>query len=223
MRLVAPNLPCIVSEHSEVMNLVLLAFYDMDPAGCDPSLDQIGRVLVALPKYGLPLDVSVTSNSTLYNLMVGLAQSAPLDTFALVCHHNLEELAVGISLLLLSLPLDCVTEEQSVTMGPSYFRRLVSLHVGRRERLKALLQPTPSQHPPTTHCNNEDQQKNMETIWRDTAADLLWNNGANTPASLLDSELNPVVDKLACDDCKAMTKERIQQVVDEWSSVKRTI
>jgi hypothetical protein len=180
-------------------------------------------MLSALHKYGLVLEASITSNSPIYEFIIKLANDAPLDTFALVCHYNLEELAVKISPLLLSVSLLDLTEEQSIKMGSSYLRRFVSLYISRRERLKAVLQPSPARHQSTTHCGDEEQEQNIETIWGDTTGDLLWNNDVNMPVTLLETELNSVVEKLACDDCKEVTRERIRQVIDEWSLVKRTI
>jgi hypothetical protein len=180
-------------------------------------------MILALPKYGFPLDVLIVRGCPIYRFIIELANDAPLDTFALVCHYNMEELAVEISPLLLSVPLLDLTEEQSIMMGPSYLRRFISLYLNRRERLKAILRPTPAPHQSTTHCGNEEQQQNIETIWGDTTGDLLRNNDVNMPVSLLETELNSIVEKLACDDCKEVTRERIRQVIDEWSSVKRTI
>jgi hypothetical protein len=180
-------------------------------------------MLEALPKYGLTLAVAVTSDAPISKVIMELAFSAPLDTFALVCHHNLEELAVEISRLLLSVPLHNLTDEHCIMMGPVYLRRLMFMHIGRTERLKSLLQPLPARHPPTIYCDEANQRQKLEDVWIKVSRSLAWDACADTSVSLLYTELTLYVERLTCTDCKVSMKERIRQVIVDWTSIKQTI
>jgi hypothetical protein len=180
-------------------------------------------MLSALPKYGLALAVAIISGTPIYKVIMGLAYTAPLDAFAVVCHHNLEELAVETSRLLLSVPLLNLTNQHCITMGPIYLRRLIFLHVGRTERLKALLEPLPAKHPRAIYCDKTDQRLRLEDAWIKVSTSLAWYAHADTSISLLYTDLTSTVEKLACTDCKASMRERIRQVIVDWASVKQTI
>jgi hypothetical protein len=180
-------------------------------------------MLDALPIYGLPLEVPISVGKPTYNLILGVAFTASLDAFALVSKHGLEQLAVEISHLLISVPLHNLTDEQCLAMGPIYLRRLVFLHLGRTERLKTLLQEPPSTHVPTSNCDMVDQQRKLGTAWRDAIADLAWKANASTPISLFHANLTPIADKLTCAECKTAVKERIRKLIVDWTLVKTTI
>jgi hypothetical protein len=108
-------------------------------------------------------------------------------------------------------------------MGPIYLRRLLFLHAGRTERLKTLLHTYPIKHTPTSACDAVDQRKNLETLWRDAVRSLAWEANANPSLSILHTELSSIVDKLPCLDCQIAAKERIRQILVEWTQVKQTI
>jgi len=211
-----------VPESSEVLNLVLYAFYDLDPAHYRPTLDHIASMLDAFSKYGLPLEPSLTKGKPIYNVICGLAFASPLEAYALVAKHNLDQLAVEISHQLHSTPLYDLTDELCLSMGPIYLRRLMFLHLGRTERLKMLLRESP-RHEPTVQCDAVDQQHKLKTLWREKATTLCWDVSPSTPVSLLQATLSPVVEKLGCDECKTSTRERIRQIIVEWTMVKSTI
>jgi len=212
-----------VSESSEIFNLVLHAFYDFDASNYKPTLDHIAGMLTALPRYGLPAATAVQHGRPTYNLILGTALSAPLDTYALVAQHRLEKLAVEVSHHLLSTPLHCLTDEHCLSMGPVYLRRLMFLHLGRTERLKKLLRDLPSGHRPTLQCDAIDQKRKLEAAWQEAVGQLCWDINASTPVSLFHTVLSPIVDKLSCEECKTSAKEKIRKLIVDWTMVKTTI
>lgn len=213
----------VVPESSEIFNLVLHAFYDFDPISYKPTLDHIAGMLTALPQYGLPITDPVAHGKPMYNLILGTALSSPLDIYALVAQHRLEQLAVEVSHHLLSTPLHNLTDEHCLSMGPIYLRRLIFLHLGRTERLKQLLRDPPSGHRPTMHCDVIDQKRKLEAAWKEAAGELCWEANAGTPVSLFHAVLSPVVDKLTCEECKTSTREKIRKLIVDWTMVKTTI
>jgi hypothetical protein len=213
----------IVTESSEIFNLLLHVFYDLDPTNQTASLKQVSLLLVALPKYGLSLEIAAAADTHLYNVIMGLASKSSIDTFALVCHHNLERLATDISQLLISIPIHDLNDQQCTLMGPVYLRRLVFLQVGRTERLKEILNVPPTKHEPTIHCDAINQKRNLEAVWEDIVKDLVWEVKAHTSASFLYTKITPAVDNVTCADCKTAIRERIRQIIVDWSLVKSTI
>lgn len=205
------------------MNLILHAFYDLDPSNYTPSLDQYAGMLVGLKKYGLPATDPIAPGKPIYNLILTTALAYPLDTYALVCQHHIESLAVEISHHLISIPLHNLSDELCLSMGPVYLRRLVFLHLGRTERLKKLLRDPPEGHQPTRQCDTVDQKRNLKDAWLEAATTLLWEANANTPVSLLRAAFLPIADRATCHECRDSTKERIRKLIIDWTMVKTTI
>jgi hypothetical protein len=212
-----------VNESSEVFNLILHVFYDFDPVNYKPTLDQIACMLSSLPIYGLAPSTVIIPGKPMYNHILSMALHAPLDTYALVCQHRLEVLAIEISHHLISVPLHSLTDEQCLSMGPIYLRRLVFLHLGRTERLKQLLKDPPVSHAPTQHCDAIDQKRKLHAAWKEAAGQLCFEASANTPVSLLHASLTSVIDRLSCEECKTATRERIRKLIVDWTLVKTTI
>ena len=212
-----------VSESSEVFNLVLHAFYDFDPTSYKPTLDHIAGMLNILPQYGLPVAHIVTHGKPMYNLILGVALTSPLDVYALVAQHRLEQLAVEVSHHLISTPLHNLTDEHCLSMGPVYLRRLMFLHLGRTERLKRLLRDPPAGHRPTMQCDAIDQKRKLAMVWKEGVSELCWEASASTPVSLFHAVLSPIVDKLSCEECKTSTREKIRKLIVDWTMVKTTI
>jgi hypothetical protein len=203
--------------------LLFCIFYDLDPSDHNPSLEQVSSALVALPKYGLSLEIATATGTHVYNLIMGLASKSSIDTFALVCHHNLERLATDISQLLISIPIHDLNDQQCTMMGPVYLRRLVFLQVGRTERLKEILNVPPTKHEPTMSCDAVNQRRNLEAVWDDAVRELVWEVKAHTSVSLLHTAITPAVDRVTCADCKTAIRERIKQIIVDWTLVKSTI
>lgn len=211
-----------VPESSEVFNLVLHAFYDLDPAHYKPSLNHLASMLTALSQYGLSLDIPLTPGKPIYNLLSTLAYTSPLEVYTLAAEYGLEQLAVETSRHLHTIRLDTLTDEHCRKMGPIYLRRLFFLHLGRTERLKKLLSEPPG-HEPTLQCDAQDQEQRFHAVWKEGVALLCWDVNASTPTAFLRAALSPIVDRVACEECKIATKEKIRQLVIDWSLVKSTI
>jgi hypothetical protein len=183
----------------------------------------MARTLSSLPLYGLSPSTAIVHGKPMYNHILSMALQAPLDTYALVCQHRLEPLAVEISHHLISVPLHSLTDEQCLSMGPVYLRRLVFLHMGRTERLKQLLKDPPTGHGPTQQCDVIDQKRKLQAAWKEAVGQLCFEACANTPVSLLHTSLSCVTDRLTCEECKIATRERIRKLIVDWTLVKTTI
>lgn len=212
-----------VPESSDSINLLLHAFYNYDPTNYIPTLAQISTMLSAVPKYGLAPDGLFARGTPFFNLTLNLALSSPLETFAVVCQHNLEELAVEVSHHLIAIPLHNLTDDLCARIGPIYLRRLVFLHLGRTERLKNLLRIPPAGHEPNQQCDKIDQKRNLEHLWIEATSSLAWDLNASTPVSLFHAVLSPLADKVSCVECKTSFKESIRKLIVDWTMVKTTI
>lgn len=212
-----------VEEPSDILNIVFHCFYEWDPTDYLPTLDQFSGAMTSLSKYGLAPQLVFLKGSIIYNLVLEIGFEQPLETYAVVCHHNIEVLAVDISRSLIGVHLSNLNDELCIKMGPVYLRRLVFLHLGRTERLKILLSELPVNHPPLDHCNEIDQQNGMELLWRNAANSLCWEANANTSVADFQLVLNPVFDRVFCFECKAAIQERIRKLTFDWTMVKSTI
>ncbi|KAG8803505.1 hypothetical protein FRC19_011633 [Serendipita sp. 401] len=212
-----------VAESSIVLNLILHTIYDFDPTSYKPTLSQISDLLDALPLYGIDVVDRFSEGKHFFQMTLDHALVSGLETYALVCKHGLEALAVKCSHYLVSVPLHNLTDENCIYMGPIYLRRLVFLHLGRVERLRLLLRPPPSGHTPSLLCDALDQRTRLEKPWREAVNELSWNLTADTPLSQLQSVLGPLTEKLPCGECQLSIKERIRKLFIDWTMVKTTI
>lgn len=168
-----------MQERAPIFNLFLHAVYGYDPALYKPSLSEIEEMLACLKKYGLSVTSIIVPETPTYRVIRNIALSLPLDTFAVVCQYQLEDLAVDISRSLIDISLDNLTNEHCGKMGPIYLRRLMFLHVGRTERLKTLLKELPKSHTPTVECDKVDMKRFLFAEWERATASLAWNLGPN--------------------------------------------
>ncbi|KIM32170.1 hypothetical protein M408DRAFT_6496 [Serendipita vermifera MAFF 305830] len=211
-----------VPESSKVFNLVLYAFYDLDPAHYTPTFEVLRGMLISLPQYGLPLEAPLARGKPIFNLLSGFAFTYPLEVYTLAAEHGLEHLAVDASGHLLTMPLHILSDELCLRMGSTYLRRLIFLHLGRTERLKALLRDAPS-HEPTAECGAVDQMLKLKAAWREGTTSLCWDANAGTSVAIIHAILSPIADRLTCEDCKTATRERIRSLVVDWTMIKSTI
>ena len=212
-----------VPETSDLINLLLHAFYDYDPTNYIPTLAQISSMLSAFPKYGLELNGLFTRGTPFFNLTLNLALSSPLETFAVVCQHDLDVLAIEVSHHLISIPLHHLSDDLCTRMGPIYLRRLVFLHLGRTERLKTLLRYPALGHEPSQLCDKIDQKRHLEQLWTEAATSLIWDLHASTPVSLFHAVLSPLIEQMTCTECTTSLKEAIRKLIVDWTMVKTTI
>ncbi|KAG8814321.1 hypothetical protein FRC17_001202 [Serendipita sp. 399] len=222
--LIDPNTQSLsVPESSTLFNLILHVIYDFDPTIYKPNLSLISELLDALPLYGVDVIRPFSEGKYFFKITLDHAPAAALETYTLVCRHRLEALAVKCSQYLVSVPLHHLTDQNCISMGPVYLRRLVFLHLGRIERLKILLKPPPASHPPSLLCDALDQRSRLEKPWREAINELCWDITADTPLSRLQSALGPLVEKSPCSECQMAIKERIRKLFVDWTMIKNTI
>ncbi|KAG8820069.1 hypothetical protein FRC19_009176 [Serendipita sp. 401] len=210
--------PHLVSEPSQVFNLLLDVLLDQDPVRYQPAPPIISDLLACLTKYGISLDGRFSQQKPFYNFVLSSAISFPLDTFALVCKYDLEELAIESSRYVLPTPLDQLTDEHCVTMGPLYLRRLILLYQNHNEGLKGLLKAPPNGHEPNGFCDTDSQKNNLEKLWKDAVSELWWEGSGGIPVSVLQSKLDPLTDQLQCEECRHQMRQRIQRLLVEWTT-----
>ncbi|KAI0082471.1 hypothetical protein K474DRAFT_1611523 [Panus rudis PR-1116 ss-1] len=206
-------------EPSAVLNVVLHTIYNMSCSHYSPTLDTLVAAVDALHKYGIPVSKYVAPSTPLYQLILSIAPVAPIETYSLAAAYDLFELAVPISSHLLAFPLSNLTDEHARRMGPVYLKRLFFLHLGRIDALKRLLLPPPHPHAPTPTCDFTEQKK-LTRAWALASAYLAWDARPDLSASSMESALSPLGDHLTCDLCQATLRDRIKQLIIQWSVVK---
>lgn len=191
-------------ETSEVLNLVLHAFYSLDPSKFRPTVALVAAALRSLQNYGVSLDSLLTPSHPMSITIVHLGIWSPLETFAMVAAFKLEHLAIEVSKKLVSVPLHNLTDDLAEKMGPSYLRRLVFLHLGRIDRLKQLLIQPPSFHPVTKDCYESDQ-KRLQIQWKALAVALGWEAQADLSPQRIHSTFSTLLLKTSCNQCQLVS------------------
>ncbi|KAI0036784.1 hypothetical protein K488DRAFT_75781 [Vararia minispora EC-137] len=215
--------PAVVSlpEHSAELNVLLHAIYNLSAAQYSPPLDAVSACVDAMRVYGIDPHTHIAPQTPLFSLIMGLTPAAPLDCYALASSQDLYDLAVAISSFLLSYSLADITDEAAARIGPKYLKRLFFLHLGRAERLKLLLLPPPSSHPPTPFCDLVEQ-KRLTRAWALATAYLAWEAGPDLSTASIEAALRPLGEHLGCEQCQILLRERINNLVVQWSVVKLT-
>ncbi|RDB22782.1 hypothetical protein Hypma_010257 [Hypsizygus marmoreus] len=211
-----------VSDSSTVLNIILHTIYEMSCAHYSPTFSNLCSAVTRLPFYGIRPNTRIVPSSPLYTVLLSHAPLCPLELYALAASFDLYELAVATSSHLLSFPLSNLTDEMADAIGPVYLKRLFFLHFGRSDALKRVLLPPPHPHAPTQWCDFSDQKK-LTRAWALASAYLAWDARPDLSTSTMESALRPLEEHLGCDDCKHALRERIKNLVVQWSIVKRTI
>ena len=202
--------PMLLSAHSAVVNLALYALYDLDPSAFNPTTGLLTQALNFLIDHGILPKDCITPTSPFSESIRKLGAQCPLETFMMVAYFDLEPLAVDVSRNLLSLPLQSITEEVALAIGPKYLRRLFFLHLGRIERLKQLMLQVPEAHGQTKDCYDSEQRL-LQLEWRSLAVALASQaSPAMGPLQLYKAFL-PITQKSGlCPDC--------MEVSERWPS-----
>ncbi|KAI0328404.1 hypothetical protein GY45DRAFT_1347229 [Cubamyces sp. BRFM 1775] len=162
-------------EPAVVLNIVFHIMYGMSILPHMPPLESTEAALDALIKYGLPISqLAAAPTFPLYDLLRSYAPYYPIEAYAVVAHHRLENLAVVISSHLLAYDVARISDELCVKMGPIYFKRLISLQRSRIEALRNIVLRPPAMHPVTVICNAENQQE-LTRAWAFANAAMVWN------------------------------------------------
>ncbi|KAF8627193.1 hypothetical protein AX15_004511 [Amanita polypyramis BW_CC] len=211
-----------VPEVSAILNIILHAIYDMSCAHYSPPFPLLVNAVDCLPVYGISPKTRITLTTPLYAILLSYAPLFPLDLYALAAAHDIYDLAVSTSTHLLSFPLATLSDEMALRIGPVYLKRLFFLHFGRSDALKRVLLPPPHPHPPTPWCDFTEQ-KRLTRAWALASAYLAWDARPDLSTTMMESALRPLAEHLTCEQCQHVLRERIKNLIAQWSVVRRTI
>ena len=208
-----------VPEHSTVLNILLHTIYDISCTHYSPSLPTIITAVNCLPIYGVLPKTHIVPSTPLYTLLISQAPLDPLEVYALAASFDLYDLAVATSSHLLSFPLSTLSDEMAQRIGSVYLKRLFFLHFGRLDALKRVLLPPPHPHAPTAWCDFTEQKK-LTRAWALASAYLAWDARPDLSTSTMESALRPLAEHLTCDQCQSVLRDRIKNLVIQWSVIK---
>ncbi|CAE6527150.1 unnamed protein product [Rhizoctonia solani] len=205
---------------SDILNVILLAIYQLPIQDFAPSNETLREVISALASLGYDPSVIACLRSELYGLLLKAAAADPLSMYAAAAQCSFESLAVSVSALTLRTSLHGITDEMCQQMGPIYLRRLFFLHFGRADALKRIILPLPSTHPSGSNARcDAEAQKGIQRAWTLASAHII--------AQSLPGEINDVVSllgtRIECSECARSLQERVSRLVHDWSTVKYTI
>ncbi|KAH9481097.1 hypothetical protein JR316_0005616 [Psilocybe cubensis] len=207
---------------SAEVNIIFHALYGTSPASNRPDFETLVRAVDRMPTYSLSPKALIRPSGSLYELLLFYAPLHPVDAYALAAHHELHPLAVSVSPHLLSIKIQSISDEAAERMGAIYFKKLLELHLGRFAALKGILLRPPHPHPASKTCSFDDQRKNIRA-WALASASLVWDAGPDLSSQMIRNALNPTTENLTCEMCLQTLKDKIKDVVVQWSSVRRTI
>ncbi|THH13573.1 hypothetical protein EW146_g6661 [Bondarzewia mesenterica] len=208
-----------LSENSSVLNVLLHSIYNMPVGHYSPDTDTIIAAVHSMVTYGISVKAHIAPSTSLFNTLLSNAATSPVEVYALAASFDLYDLAVSISPYLLSLPLSSLTDDIVKRVGPVYLKRLFFLHLGRVDALKRLLLPPPHPHAPNPTCDSTDQKK-VTRAWALASAYLAWDARPDLPTASIEAALSPLAIHLTCDQCKVALRERINNLIVQWSVVK---
>ncbi|KAJ3477886.1 hypothetical protein NLI96_g10150 [Meripilus lineatus] len=206
-------------ENSCVLNVLLHTVYHMHCTHYSPSIDILIAAVDAMHNYGIPVTKYIAIGTPLYQLILALAPVAPIELYSLAATYDLYDLAVPISSHLLAYPLPNITDELAERIGPVYLKRMFFLHLGRIDALKRLLLPPPHPHAPTPDCDFIEQKK-LTRAWALASAYLAWDARPDLSTSSMEAALGPLGEHLTCELCQTTLRDRIKQLIIQWSVVK---
>ncbi|KAF8308476.1 hypothetical protein DL93DRAFT_2086805 [Clavulina sp. PMI_390] len=218
-----PRIFIHLHEKAEVLNLLLHAVYNLNPARYAPSLETLSYLPGALLNYGFSLDEHLSPDSELTRLYLNYARNQPVDVYALAAAYGLEYIAQKASRPSLATPLTNVTDEQVIMMGSVYLRRLIHLHNHRLEALKKILLTLPARHPRNNPVACDGTEASVLRAWALATAYLAWEARPDMSSVKLAQVLAPLLDSVKCSVCKNNLQMRISSVLSSWAQVKDTI
>ena len=149
----------VVSEPSEILNVLLHAVYNIPCDNYSPSLDCLSTSLSSFDKYGLiPLERFISRSTPLFTTILNRAVISPIETYTLAASHALEDLAVSVSSYTLHVKLHLIDQDLVDRMGTRYLQRLYKLHGCRMDSLRELLDRNLFPHIATQSCSVEKRQ-----------------------------------------------------------------
>ncbi|KAF8192547.1 hypothetical protein BJ912DRAFT_1021817 [Pholiota molesta] len=199
-------------DNSTVLNIILHTVYDMSCAHYSPSFPALVSAVNRLPAYGIPPKVRIAPSTPLFSVLLSHAPLFPIELYALAASHDLYDLAVATSSHLLAFPLATITDEMAEKIGPVYLKHA----------LKRVLLPPPNPHAPTPMCDFTEQ-KRLTRAWALASAYLAWDARPDLSTSSMESALRPLAEHLTCEHCQQSLRDRIKNLVVQWSVVKVSV
>ncbi|CAA7269944.1 unnamed protein product [Cyclocybe aegerita] len=204
---------------SQELNVVFHMLYGSSCAINSPSLETLINAIDRMPSYSITPKEHIVPSSSLHILLLSHVPYHPFELYSLAASHGLDSLAVKTSSHLLSHRLQNVTDEQVRRIGAIYLKRLAMLHFGRVTELKNILLQPPELHAPAEECSIVQQNK-LTRAWAIASASLVWDARPDLSTPSILAVLNPLMHQVDCTGCQQALRERIQDVVVRWSSVK---
>jgi hypothetical protein len=234
-------------ETSSVVSIILHVVYGFEEFDflVPPPLEDVLNAVTALETYGfLPLERYITPSSAFFQLLIHHAslpnaclipntqkpttEKCPaLLIYILAAKLNLQDLAVAVSANLLSFPLQTLSDDDAINMGPVYLRRLFQLQLARSSALKALLSAPPCKTSEwfercgsAKHSCDLSELDKMTRAWALASSYIILNGEPDMDVHTLDSVLRPLGDDITCNGCRRLWSERVYDVVSNYGSLK---
>ncbi|KAH6912906.1 hypothetical protein BKA70DRAFT_1218991 [Coprinopsis sp. MPI-PUGE-AT-0042] len=207
-----------VAESSAVLDVILHALYDAAFSPDSPSLDLLDQSIDRMHIHGIQPPKCIYSGCAVYRALMTLAPDDPFRVYALAAFHNLHDLAVEVSSFTLALSLADVDDAKAVRMGAIYYKRLIALHFNRKHMLRDLIVFSPSSHPRTESCGN-NEYITLSRAWNLRVSELLLSDivlGGLTVDMLRDWFMTLESD-LPCNLCIDSLKTRIDGLMSKWA------
>lgn len=211
-----------IPDNSDVLSIILCVLYDVPCRGHSPSFNDLEKAIDRMTAYGVIPKAHILPSTHIQALLLSHALEEPLMLYALAAHYVLDDLAMSTSAHLLSLSLYNITSDISTRMGPKYLKRLMNLHMQRTELFKRLLIQPPDTHQPTRTCGYTEQKK-VSGSWMVVAASLVWSAGPDFPTDAIQVAFSVLGHGLICESCRVCLDVRVNDVLMQWSSAKKTI
>ena len=225
-----------VPDTSIVLNIILHVFYCLSPARYSPSLDDIEKAVNRFADYGLKPPDHILPATPIFQLLLLHAPVSALRIYVLAAQHKLYPLAEKVSSHLLGIPLSSVDDDMVTRMGPIFFKRLACLHMNLIDSLKNIILQPPYPHPPTDECDFAEQKK-LSRAWALAASYIAWDSkpgrlsiyfpptigmfiDIDVSISAIQNTFSALGEHLACQDCHAVLRKRIHEIVVQWANVK---
>lgn len=217
------NTPIIrLGDSSNIVNIILHAIYERSLDAFCPTLDEVIMAVDRMPAYGIQPQAIITRSNPLYVFTLSISPIYPLQVYAFAARHKIESLTVDCSSHLLSFPLDSISDDVAALMGPLYLKRLFELHRRRQRELRELILRPSRPHAPSRRCDFT-KQREVDKAWTVAAACLVADGRADVSNNKLHETFKTVLSHTNCRLCRDSVTDRIQRIIEEWSSSKTTI
>ncbi|EJD47013.1 hypothetical protein AURDEDRAFT_184214 [Auricularia subglabra TFB-10046 SS5] len=217
------DVPVTAQEETTALDLILRVVYRIGTSGKPTPWATLTRTVSRLKsRYGIALPGPGSALFTELMTHVNRADGAQ-ELYGLAGQHQYEALAVAASEHLLALNLPGIRDEWVIQVGAVYLRRLYMLQMDRTQAFIRIVPGKPSLHEPEPACGALEMQENVLGPWAFAVSQLVFEARPDAPNAMIQAKLNPLASSISCKRCSAAVSDRIKDVLQEWSSVKRTI